>query len=69
MAKEFLSKKGIPYVEFDVTKDRNALDEMIRISGGRSVPVIAACEQVMVGFDPQRLEQMINCLKQRTDVS
>lgn len=69
MAKEFLSKKGIGYVELDVSVDRNALDEMIRISGGRSVPVIAACEQVMIGFDPQRLEQMITCLKQRSDVS
>ena len=69
MAKEFLSRKGVEYVELDVTKDRKALDEMVRISGARSVPVITACEQVMVGFDEQRLEQMIGCLKQRSDLS
>ena len=69
MAKEFLSRKGVEYVELDVTKDRKALDEMVKISGARSVPVIAACEQVVVGFDEQRLEQMIGCLKQRSDLS
>ena len=69
MAKEFLSKKGVEYVDIDVTKDRSALTEMIRISGARSVPVIVACEQVMVGFEPQWLEQMISCMNQRTDVT
>ena len=41
---------------------------MIRISGARSVPVIVGCEDVVVGFDEQRLEAMINCMKNRTDL-
>ncbi len=68
MAKEYLSQKGIPYTEFDVTSDREALNEMVKISGARSVPVIAACNEVMVGFDKGRLEHMLGCLKQKTDV-
>jgi len=68
MAKEFLSQKGHKYSEFDVTKDRAALDEMVRISGARSVPVIAACNEVMVGFDRTRLEQMLSCIQQRSEV-
>ena len=68
MAKEFLSQKGYTFKEFDVTRDRAALDEMVKISGGRSVPVIAACNEVMVGFDRTRLEQMVSCVKQRTEV-
>jgi len=68
MAKEFLSQKGIAYTDHDVTKDRKALEEMIRISGGRSVPVIVACEEVMVGFDRARLEQALNCMRQRSEV-
>ena len=68
MAKEFLSQKGYPFTEFDVTKDRVALDEMVKISGARSVPVISACNEVMVGFDRNRLEQMLSCIKQRTEV-
>jgi glutaredoxin 3 len=67
-AKEFLSRKGVEYVEFDISKDGDALDEMTRISGARSVPVIVGCEDVVVGFDEQRLEAMINCMKNRTDL-
>jgi glutaredoxin 3 len=68
MAKEFLSQKGYKFIEYDVTKDRAALDEMVKISGARSIPVIAACNDVMVGFDRTRLEQMLSCIKQRTEV-
>ena len=68
MAKEFLSQKGYEFTEYDVTKDRAALDEMVRISGARSVPVISACNEVMIGFDRTRLEQMLKCIKQRSDV-
>ena len=68
MAKEFLSQKGYKFVEYDVTKDRAALDEMVKISGARSVPVIAACNEVMVGFERNRLDQMLSCIKQRSEV-
>ncbi len=68
MAKEFLSQKGYQFTDYDVTKDRAALDEMVKISGARSVPVIAACNEVMVGFEKNRLEQMLSCIQQRTEV-
>lgn len=68
MAKEYLSQKGIPYTDYDVTTDAKALEEMAKISGARSVPVIAACGEVMVGFDKSRLDQMFACLIQRTEV-
>ncbi len=68
MAKEFLLQKGYKFKEFDVTKDRAALDEMVKISGARAVPVIAACNEVMVGFDRNRLEQMLSCIKQRSEI-
>lgn len=68
MAKEFLSQKGYKFTEYDVTKDRAALDEMVKISGARSVPVIAACNEVMVGFEKNRLEQMLSCIQQRSEV-
>jgi glutaredoxin 3 len=66
--KEFLSRKRVEYVEFDISKDGDALDEMTRISGARSVPVTVGCEDVVVGFDEQRLEALINCMKNRTDL-
>ena len=69
MAKEFLSQKGVDYVAYDVTKDRDALKEMMEISGGaRSVPVISICNEVMLGFDSDRVGQALNCLKQSSEI-
>jgi alkyl hydroperoxide reductase subunit F len=69
MAKEFLSQKGVEYIAYDVTKDRDALKEMMEISGGaRSVPVISICNEVMVGFDSDRVQQALNCLKQSSEI-
>jgi len=68
MAKEYLSQKGIQFTDYDVSQDAKALEEMIKISGARSVPVIAACGEVMVGFDKARIDQMLSCVTQRTEV-
>ncbi len=68
MAKEYLLRNGYKFKEYDVTTDRAALDEMVKISGARSVPVISACNEVMIGFDKNRLEQMLSCIKQRSEV-
>ena len=69
MAKEFLSQKGVPYTSYDVTKDKAALEEMRKISGGAlRVPVIAVCNEVMVGFDRDRVEQSLRCLSHSSEV-
>ncbi len=67
-AKEYLSQKGIEFTVYDVTQDKDALKEMIEISGARSVPVISACNEIMVGFDPNKLDQMLGCLQNRSEV-
>jgi glutaredoxin len=68
MAKEYLSQKGLPYTDYDVTRDPKALDEMVKISGARSVPVIAACGEVLIGFDRSRIDQMLSCATHRSEV-
>jgi len=69
MAKEFLSQLGVEYTAFDVSEDMEALREMIKITGGaRSVPVLSICNEVMVGFDRDRVKQALNCLKQSSEV-
>jgi len=69
MAKEFLSQQGVKYTAFDVSEDMEALREMIKITGGaRSVPVLSICNEVMVGFDRDRVKQALNCLKQSSEV-
>jgi len=59
MAKEFLSRRGVPFQEFDVSLDREAAMRMIRLSKQQGVPVITVDENVIVGFDRRRLEQLL----------
>ena len=69
MAKEFLAQKGVEHVAYDVTKDKAALQEMREISGGAlRVPVIAVCNEVMVGFDAHRLEAALRCLDHSSEI-
>ncbi len=58
-AKEFLTRRGVRFVEKDVSRDPAAAQEMIRISQQRGVPVITVDGQVVVGFDRARLEQLL----------
>jgi len=57
--KEFLSQKGVPYVEKYVDQDRAAAIEMIRRSGQQGVPVTVIGDEVVVGFDRPRLERIL----------
>lgn len=58
MAKAFLDKHGIPYESIDVGADRDAAEKMIGLSGQRGVPVIVVDDEVIVGFDSQRLNEL-----------
>lgn len=59
MAKEFLSQKGIAYVERDISLDRQAALDMHRLTGRTAVPVIVVNNEVVVGFDRPRLEFLL----------
>ncbi len=58
MAKAFLEKQGVPYESIDVGEDREAAEKMIELSGQRGVPVIVVDNEVIVGFDSQRLNEL-----------
>lgn len=50
---------GVRYREVDVSRDPAAAAEMVQRSGQRGVPVIAVDDQVVVGFDPQRIQTLV----------
>ena len=58
MVKAFLDKHGIPYENIDVMEDTGASKKMIEISGQRGVPVITVDDEIIVGFDSQRLNEL-----------
>ena len=58
MAKAFLEKYGVPFESIDVGADVDAARKMIELSGQRGVPVITVDDEVIVGFDAQRLNEL-----------
>ena len=47
------------YTEYDVSRDRNAASEMVNLTGQMGVPVIVIGGEAVIGFDRQRLQQLI----------
>ena len=58
MVKEFLAQKGIEFEERDVSRDRNAAQELVSKTGQMGVPVTVIDGQTVIGFDRARLEQI-----------
>lgn len=56
--KEFLHQKGVPYIEKDVSKDDQALDELME-KGFSATPVTIIDGEAVVGFNRARLEQLL----------
>ena len=59
-AKEYLSQKGISYVDYDVAKDRDKVKEMIQKSGQMGVPVLDIEGEIIVGFDQAAISKALN---------
>ena len=58
-AKKYMDEKGISYEERDITKDSSARDDLIS-KGYRGVPIIRVGEEDIVGFDQEKLDQLLN---------
>jgi len=55
-AREFLREKGVPFIEYDEERDREAAARSQSRSGSSAVPVAVIGDQVLVGFSPQSYE-------------
>lgn len=55
MTKEFLKEKGIPFTNYDVSADAIRRQEMIEMTGQMGVPVIKIGEDIMIGFDRDKI--------------
>jgi len=63
-ARAFLDESGVSYDVVEVDKltgqERDdAIDEVKRLSNGTSFPVIVSGDQVIVGYDKNRIRQFI----------
>lgn len=57
--KEYLTKRGIPFFVKDVRSDFSAQRELVGKYNSRSTPTVVVGEEVMIGFDEDRLEKML----------
>ena len=57
-AKLFLQVHEVPFEYKDVQADPVALQELMELNS-RSTPTIVVGEEVMIGFDPDRLESLL----------
>ncbi len=58
-AKMYFQQKGVPYVEKDVSVDRQAAMEMMRRTRQQGVPVITIGAETIIGFDRPRIERAL----------
>ncbi|MEK7482338.1 MAG: glutaredoxin domain-containing protein [Patescibacteria group bacterium] len=58
--KEFLKANKIEFDEFDVAQDEKARDDMIAKSKQMGVPVVEIDDQMIIGFDRQKISELLN---------
>jgi glutaredoxin 3 len=58
-AKRFLDELGVSYKEYDVSRDRAAAEEMVRLTGQMGVPVIVINNEPVIGFDRNRIRELL----------
>lgn len=59
-AKTFFSEHDVAYTEHDVSDDKDKRKEMIEKSGQMGVPVIVIDDEIIVGFDENKLTEELN---------
>lgn len=57
--KKYLNRKNIEFQAIDVLQDPNNLEKMIAVSGQRGVPVIDINGQIIIGFDKEKIDQLL----------
>lgn len=55
LAKDFFAENNVPFEDFNVLADPQKLQEMRQTSGQMGVPVIVIGNDVIVGFDQDRI--------------
>lgn len=61
--KEWMKEKKIKYKEFNVADDAKARDKMIELSGQMGVPVLEIGNEIIIGFNPKKMEEALKKVK------
>jgi glutaredoxin len=55
---DFLKQKGVSFTSKDIANDEHAFDEMVAL-GAAGTPTIVVDGQTVIGFNRQRLEELL----------
>lgn len=58
-AKEFFKENNVAYTEYDVQSDLERRKEMVEKSGQMGVPVIYIGDELIIGFDEDRIKELL----------
>ena len=60
--KKYLDQKGVKYTVITVADEKEARDEVLAVSGQRSVPVLKVKDIVIVGFERTQIDEALKTL-------
>ncbi len=58
--KAYLDRKGVPYEDINVQKDKKSLQEMVKRYGIKVTPVVVIGDRVMVGFNVPKIDKFLS---------
>lgn len=58
-AKQYLKDNNIKFEEIDVSENQEKAQEMIKKSGQMGVPVIEIDQEIIVGFDKEKIKEVL----------
>lgn len=58
-AKAYFKENGVAYTEHDVASDTERRQEMIEMTGQMGVPVIRIDDDVVIGFDEGKVQELL----------
>ena len=58
-AKQFLKDSNIKFEDIDVSENHEKAQEMIKKSGQMGVPVLEIGEEIIVGFDKDKIKEVL----------
>lgn len=59
MAKEWMTAKNIPFIDYNVAENMDKRKEMIEMTGQLGVPVIKIEDNLMVGFNQEQMAKLL----------
>lgn len=62
-AKEFFAAQGIEFTDYNVAENDEKREEMVEKTGQFGVPVIEIGSEVIIGFDKERIVELLQTMK------